>query len=100
GRPDLAATHDVAVIGASREGFDARGIETGIGLGNTEAGFLLALDQWRQHALLLLRAAMHDDGMRSEDVEMDRGRGGITATAARHRLHHDRSFGDAQARTA
>ena len=98
--PHLAAVHDVAVAVADRAGRQARGVEAGVGLGHAEAGAHLAANQRRQHPLLLLRRAVHDDRMRAEDVEMDGRAGRERAAGVGDRLHQDRGFGDAEPRAA
>src|SRR5216684_1434809 len=76
---------------------ERRGVEPGIGLGDGEAAFHLALDDVGQDALLLLLGAEHHDGVGSEDVEVD-GRGALQRGARfGHGLHQDRRLGDAEA---
>ena len=96
-RPHLAPRDTVAAITPDRERLDTGGVQPGIGFGHTKASFLLAPDQGRQKASLLLLGAMHDDGMRSEQVDVDRRCRRLTPTASGHLLHHDRRFGDAEA---
>ncbi len=99
-RPHLAALHDVAFVRATREGLDARRVETGVRLGHAEAGLLLALDERRQPARLLRLRSVHDDRVRAEYVQVDGRRRGIAAAALPDRVHHDRGFGDTETRAA
>ncbi len=86
-----------AALGAHLE---RRGVEPGVGLGHGEAGLVLARDQRRQHAALLLLGAEHDDGMQAENVDVD-GRGPAHGGAGfGDRLHHHRGLGDAEAGAA
>ena len=95
--PDLLAVHDVTVIAfAHGAGLDPGGVEARIGLGDGEAGLLLAGDQRRQEAALLLLAAEHHDRVQPEDVHMHGGGAGERSPRLRDRLHHDGGLRDAE----
>ena len=83
-----------------REGLDAGGVEAGVRLGEAEAALVLAGDQPRHPARLLLRRAVHDDRMRPEQVDVHRRRRGHAAAVACDLVHHDRGLGDAEAGAA
>ena len=94
--PDLLPVDDVAARHLLGEGLDARGVEPGIGLGEAEAALVLARDQPRQPARLLLGRAVHHDRVRAEQVDVDgRGRGHAAAVAG-DLVHHDRRLGHAE----
>ena len=75
---------------------EAGRVEPGIGLGHRKAGLLLAGDQWRQKALLLLVGAEDDDRVQPENVHVDRRGAAEPGTGFGDRLHQDRGFGDAE----
>src|ERR1700687_790 len=90
----------VAARNLLREGFDTGRVEPGIRLGETETALILARDQPRDPARFLLRRALHDDGVRPEQIDMNRRSRGHPAPVASHFMHHDRGLGHAEARTA
>ena len=98
--PDLLARKNVVLAVAHRLGLQLQRVEPDVRLGHREAGLVLAGNERRQHSLLLLVAAEHHDRVQPEDVHVQ-GRG---AGQARARLgdglHHQRRFGDAEARAA
>ena len=98
--PDLLPVNDVAARNLLREGLDAGGVEAGIRLGEPERALILARDQPRHPARLLLRRALHDDRMRPEQIDMNRGRRGHAAAMACDFMHHDGGLGDAEAGAA
>src|SRR6202012_200458 len=49
---------------------------------------------------LLLRRALYDDGMWAEQIDVNCRRRGHAAAMACDFMHHDRGFGDAEARAA
>ena len=59
-----------------------------------------AIHRRRQEALLLLRRAELHDRHQAENVEVDRARAGEARAGLRHRLHHQRRFGEAKPRAA
>ena len=59
GNPNLCAADDINVAAALRPRFNLAGLEPGIGLGHRETGFFLARCDRRQHAALLLLAAVN-----------------------------------------
>ena len=100
GNPDFLAVDDIAVAAFFGPGFEAGGVQAGGGFGDAEARFFLASHQGREEARLLRGRAEDDDRVEAEDVHMD-GRGaGHAGTAGGDGFHHDRGFGDAQARAA
>ena len=72
------------------------GVEPGVGLGHGEAGLVLAGDQRRQHAALLLLGAEHDDRVQAEDVHVHRRGAAHGRAGFGDRLHHERGLGDAE----
>ena len=75
---------------------DGRGVETGIGLGHGEACLVLARDQRRQHALLLLAGTENDHRLEAENVDMNGRSSAHGGPGFGNRLHHDRGVGDAE----
>ena len=100
GDPDLLPRDDVALALLLRHGLDLARIEPRVGLGDREAGALLAGDQPGQHALLLRVIAELDHGIQAEDVHVHCRGPGKPGARFGDRLHHDRRLGDAQARAA
>ena len=94
--PDLAAIDAVAVAVAHGARLEPRRVEADVRLGHGEAGLLLAGDQRRQKALLLLLGAEHDDRIEPEDVHVHGGGALHAGARLRDRLHHHRGFGDAE----
>src|ERR1700694_6172738 len=92
--------NDVTIRNLLREGFDAGRIKPGIRLSETETALVFACDQPRTPAGFLLRRALHDDGMRSEQIDMHRRRRRHSAAVACDFMHHDRGFGHAETRAA
>jgi hypothetical protein len=74
---------------------DAGGVQPGVGFGNGKARLVLAAHQRRQHARALLIIAMHHDGVRAKQVDMDRRCRGEPATRC-HPFHHQRCLGHAK----
>jgi hypothetical protein len=72
------------------------GIETGVGLGDGEAGLLGAFDERLQKAVLLLFGAEYHHGIEPEDVHVQRRGPREGGARLGHRLHHDRGFRDAE----
>jgi hypothetical protein len=93
--PDLLAADDIGVAAALGPGLELRRVEAGVGLGHGEAGLLLAADQRRQHARLLLLRSEHHDGVEPEDVHVHRGRAAHAGAGLGNGLHHHRGLGDA-----
>ena len=100
GDPDLLAVDDVFVALAHRAGLQLRGVESGIRLGDGEAGFVGAGNDRRQHPPALFLGAEHDHGIEPEHIHMHGGGAGHAGAGFRDRPHHDRGVGDAQARAA
>ena len=96
GDPDLAAVDHVAVALAAREGAQPRRVEACVGFGDGEAGLLVAADQRRQPARLLVRRAEDDDRVQSEDVHVHGRRAREPGAGLGDRLHHDRGLDDAE----
>ena len=84
------------IAAAVRPNLDGRGVETGVGLGDGEACLVLARDQRRQHALLLLAVAESDHRLKAENVDVNGGSSAHGGAGLGDRLHHDRSLGDAE----
>ena len=63
---------EVAARDFLRKGLDAGRVEPGVRLGEAEAALILAGDQPRDPARLLLRRSLHDDRMRTEQVDVHR----------------------------
>ena len=95
--PHLLAVDEISAIDLLGESLDVRGVEAGVGLGNTETAFILTRHQARHPAPLLLVRAEHHDGMRPEQVDMHGRRSRDAATVADHFMHHERRFGHTQA---
>ena len=75
-------------------------VEPRVRLGDREACLVLAGDQRRQHAALLLVGPEHNDRLQSEDVHVDGGGPAHGRAGFGDRLHHDRGLGDAEASPA
>src|ERR1700734_1652177 len=67
--PNLLPSYDIAAGNLFREGLDARCIEASVRLGETEGALVFAGDQPRDPARFLLRRALHDDRVRTEQVD-------------------------------
>src|ERR1700676_826842 len=92
--------NEVAARSLLRERLDTGWCEPRTRLGETEKALILARDQPRDPAGFLLRRALHDDGVRPEQIDMNRRSRGHSAAVACHFMHHDRGLGHAEARTA
>ena len=97
GNPDLLARQQIVIAAPLGAHLDGRGIETGVGLGHGEAGFVVAGNQRRKHAPLLFVRSEHDDRLEAEDVDVNRRCSAHGGAGFGDRLHHDHSFGDAEA---
>src|SRR4051794_36392654 len=91
--PDLLAMDEVTAGHPLREGLDPCRVEPGVRLGETEAALILANDQPRNPARLLLRRSLHDDRVRSEQIDVYGRCGGHSAAMACDLMHHDRGLG-------
>ena len=98
--PDFLPGQQIVVALAHRLGLELERVEADVRLGDRKAGLVLARDQRRQHALLLLVAAEHHDRIEPEDIHVQRRRAGQAGAGFRDRLHHQRGLGDAEAGTA
>ncbi len=94
--PDLLPGDDVVLAALVGAQLDLRGVEAGVGLGHRKAGLVLAADQRRQHAVLLLLRAEDDDRLQPEDVDVDGRRAGHGRPALCDGAHHDRGLEDAE----
>ncbi len=79
-----------------RPRLEAGRVQPGIGLGHRKTGLLLAGDQSRQKALLLLIGAKDDDRVQPENVHVDRRGATEPGAGFGDRLHQDRGFGNAE----
>ena len=66
--PDLLATDNIAITFSLHFVFDLRSVEANLRLRNCKTGLLLAPDDRRQHARLLLRRAEDDDRLQPDTV--------------------------------
>ncbi len=98
--PHLGAVDDVAVAPPHRAGFQLRRVEAGIGLGDREAGLLLAGDERGQHAALLCLGAEHHHRVQSENVHVHGGSARHAGAGFGDGLHHERRLGDAESGAA
>ena len=94
--PDLPAGDHIARTPAPGESRDPGGVEAGIGLGHPEGADILPIDEGWEEAPALFLAAMPHDDPRREDGDMHRRGAGHARTGFRHRLHGERSLGDAE----
>jgi hypothetical protein len=62
----------VVVAAALGAHLDRSGVEPSVGLGHREAGLVLAGDQRRQHAALLLVGAQRDHRLQAKNVHVNR----------------------------
>jgi hypothetical protein len=100
GDPDLLATDNIAITFPLRLGLDLCRVEANVRLGDCETSLLLAPDERRQHARLLLRRAEDDDRLQPENVHVDRRGASHACSAFRDRPQHHCSFCDAETRSA
>src|SRR3546814_19844004 len=91
---------DIAAGHVFREGLDTRGVETGIGLGETEGNLILTRDKTRHPPGLLLVSALYDDRMRAEKIDVDRRWRRHATAMTRDFVHHRSRFGDTETRPA
>ncbi|MNZ53269.1 hypothetical protein D3C78_711420 [compost metagenome] len=94
-----AAQHIVVAI-AHGAGLELGGVEAGVRLGDHEAGAVLAGDQRRQHAVLLLFSTEDHDRVEAEDVHVHRRSTAHAGAGFGDGLHHHGRFGDTEARAA
>ena len=92
--------HHVFVALAHGAGAELGGVQAGVGLGDGEAGLLLAGDQRRQPAGALFVVAEHHDGIEAEDVHVHGRRAGEAGARGGDGLHHQGGLGHAQAGAA
>src|SRR3546814_13984798 len=85
---------DIAAGHVFREGLDTRGVETGIGLGETEGNLILTRDKTRHPPGLLLVSALYDDRMRAEKIDVDRRCRRHATAMTRDFVHPRRRFGE------
>ncbi len=81
-------------------GLEMRGVEPDIGFGDGEARLLLAADERRQKAPLLLLAAELHHRVQAEDVHVQRRCAAEPGARLGDRLHHGGGLADAEAGAA
>ena len=96
GNPDFLPRQNVVIAAAVGAHLDGGGVEPGVGLGHGKTGLVLAGDQRRQHAALLLLGPEHDHRLETEDIDVDRRRAAHGRAGFRDRLHHEHGLGDAE----
>jgi hypothetical protein len=98
--PDFRAIDDIAVATAFGPCLQLRRFQAGVWLGDREAGLLLAGNDRRQHAALLLVGAVHHDRIKPEDVHVHGRRAGESRAGFGDGVHHHGGFADAEPRSA
>ncbi len=75
---------------------DRGGVQPGVGLGHGKTCLVLARDQRRQHAALLLLGPEHDHRLETEDIDVNRRRSAHGRAGFGDGLHHQYGLGDAE----